>query len=88
MRIDAKKSKYYDAALSKFRARQRLLSAAGLAAEWEQTVRRICTLHYRKTAFISGFQALAAGAKHRDRPSFLERAKAGWGERHGGGGDS
>jgi hypothetical protein len=29
-------------------------------------------------------EALAAGAKRGDQPSFLERAKARWGKRHGG----
>ena len=83
--VDAKKSKYYDAALSNFERARNCYQRAGLAVEWEKTVRRVCALHYRKTGFINGFQALAAGVKHRDRPSFLERAKAGWAERHGGG---
>ena len=48
------------------------------------TVRHVCGTHYRKSAFMSGFQALAAGAKRAEQPSFLERAKARWGERHGG----
>lgn len=81
--VDAKKSKYYDAALSNFERARDCYRRAGLAAEWEQTVRRVCSLHYRKTGFISGFQALAAGAKRGERPSFLERAKTRWGERHG-----
>jgi len=54
-----------------------------LSAEWEKTVRQVCAAHYRKSGFISGFQALAAGAKRSEQPSFLERAKARWGERHG-----
>lgn len=83
--VNAKKSKYYDAALSNFERARDCYQRAGLAAEWEQTVRRVCAAHYRKTGFINGFQALAAGAKHRDRPSFLERAKERWGERHPGG---
>lgn len=81
--VDAKKSKYYDAALSNFERARDCYRRAGLAAEWEQTVRRVCSLHYRKAGFISGFQALAAGAKRGERPSFLERAKTRWSERHG-----
>jgi len=81
--VDAKKSKYYDAALSNFKRARDCYQRAGLADEWEQTVRRVCALHYRKTSFIRGFQALAAGAKRSERPSFLERAKTRWGERHG-----
>jgi hypothetical protein len=80
--VNAKKSKYYDAALSNFERARDCYERAGLAAEWEQTVRCVCAAHYRKTSFISGFQAVATGAKHRDSPSFLERAKARWGERH------
>jgi uncharacterized Zn finger protein len=83
--VNSKKSKYYDAALSNFERARDCYQRAGLAAEWEQTVRRVCAAHYRKTGFINGFQALAAGAKRRDRPSFLERAKARWSERHPGG---
>lgn len=70
--VTAKKSKYYDAALSNFERARDCYQRAGLAAEWEQTVRQVCAAHYRKTGFISGFQALAAGAKHRDRAAFLE----------------
>ena len=84
--VNAKKSKYYDATRSpNFERARDCHPRAGRAAEWEQTVRRVCAAHYRKTAFINGFRALAAGAKHNDRPSFLERAKARWGERHPGG---
>ena len=82
--VDAKKSKYYDAALSNFERARDCYQRAGLSAEWEKTVRQVCAAHYRKSGFISGFQALAAGAKRSEQPSFLERAKARWGERHGG----
>ena len=57
--------------------------AAGLAAKWEQTVRRVCALHNRKMGFIDGFQALVAGAKRSEPPSFLERAKTRWREQDG-----
>ena len=50
---------------------------------WEKTVRQVCAAHFRKTGFISGLQTLAAGAKRRARPGFLERARVRWGERHG-----
>ena len=83
--VNSKKSKYYDAALSNFERARDCYQRAGLAAEWEQTLHRVCAAHYRKTGFIHGFQALLAGAKRRDRPSFLERAKARWSERHPGG---
>jgi len=82
--VDAKKSKYYAAALSNFERARDCYQKAGLSIEWEKTVRHVCGAHYRKSAFIDGFQALAAGAKRAEQPSFLERAKARWGERHGG----
>jgi len=42
---------------------------------------RVSSLHFRKSGFMNGFQALAAGAKRIQQPSFLERAKAHWSER-------
>jgi hypothetical protein len=54
--VDAKKSKYYDAALSNFERARNCYQRAGLAVEWEKTVRRVCALHYRKTGFINGFR--------------------------------
>ena len=83
--VEAKKSKYYDAALSNFERARDCYHRAGLAVEWEETVRRVRAAHSRKTGFISGFETLAAGARRADRPSFLERAKARWGERYRGG---
>jgi hypothetical protein len=42
MRIaNAKKSKYYDAALSNFERARDCYQRAGLAVEWEQIVRRV-----------------------------------------------
>ena len=81
--VDAKKNKYYEAALSNFERARDSYRAAGLAAEWEQTVRRVFTLHYRKGGFIHGFQDLVAGRKRSEPPSFLERAKILRREQHG-----
>jgi hypothetical protein len=81
--VDAKKSKYYDAALYNFERARDCYHRAALASEWEKMVCHVSRSHFRKTAFIRGFQALAAGAKHIEEPSFLERAKARWAERHG-----
>ncbi len=81
--VDAKKSKYYDAAISNFERARDCYQRAGLSAEWEEIVRQVRSAHFRKTSFISEFESLAAGARQADKPSFLERAKARWGERHG-----
>ena len=83
--VDAKKSKYYDATLSNFERARDCYQRAGLAAQWEETVRQVHTAHHRKTGFISEFESVAAGTRRAEKPSFLERAKARWGERDGGG---
>jgi uncharacterized Zn finger protein len=80
--LDARKSKYYEAALNNFERARNCYERAGLAAEWQETVRLVCAAHFRKTAFIGEFKALAAGAKRKDRPSFLDLAKERWGERY------
>lgn len=77
--VNAGKSKYYDAALSDFERAKGCYQRAGLAAEWEETVRQVRARHYRKTGFMSGFEALAAGSRRTLQASFLERAKARWG---------
>ena len=82
--VEAGKSKYYDAAVSNFERARKCYARAGLAAEWEETVRQVRADHRRKTGFLSGFEAVAAGAGHKKQPSFLERAKTRWGGRLGG----
>jgi hypothetical protein len=77
--LNAAKSKYYDAALSNFKRARRCYERAGLAAEWADTVRFVRASHRRKTGFMSGFEALVAGAVRGGQPSFLERAKTRWG---------
>jgi len=77
--VDAKKSKYYDAALSNFERARNCYQKAGLMLEWENVVRQVCAAHFRKTSF----QTLAAGAKRTAGPEFLERAKVRWDEQHG-----
>jgi uncharacterized Zn finger protein len=81
--INAKKSKYYDAALSNFACAKRCYERAGLASEWDATVQSVRSSHHRKTGFMSGFEALAAGSRPETEPSFLERAKTRWSGRYG-----
>ena len=59
--INAKKSKYYDAALSNFERAKHCFERAGLVAEWERTVSQVRVEHHRKIGFISGFERLVAG---------------------------
>ena len=79
--INAKKSKFYDAARSNFERAMRCYQKAGLSAEWEKTVSRVRTGHHRKAGFMPGFEELVAGSAPSDQPSFLERARTRWGKR-------
>ena len=79
--INAKKSKYYAAALSNFESAKRCFERAGLDAEWQKTMGEVRAEHYRKSGFMLGFERLAAGIGPSDEPSFLERAKARWSDR-------
>jgi len=76
--LKAKKSKYYDAALSNFEDARRCYERAGLGANWESFVREVRAEHYRKTGFMRGFEEAAAGGGPSAKPTFLERAKARW----------
>jgi len=79
--VNAKKSKYYGAALSDFEKAKRCFERAGLASKWEKTVSQVRADHRRKKGFLSGFERLVGGSGPSNEPSFLERAKARWGER-------
>jgi hypothetical protein len=76
--LKAKKSKYYDAALSNFEDARRCYVRAGLGPKWESLVREVRAEHHRKTGFMSGFEELVAGGGPSAKPTFLERAKARW----------
>ncbi len=74
--VNAKKSKYYDAALSNFGHAKRCFERAGLDDEWNKTVRQVRADHHRKSSFMPGFERLGKGMGPSDEPSFLDRAKA------------
>jgi len=76
--LKAKKSKYYDAALSNFEDARRCYERAGLAATWASLVREVRGEHHRKTGFMTGFEVVVAGSRPSAKPTFLERAKARW----------
>ena len=84
--VNAKKSKYYGAALSNFERARRCFEIAGLTAAWQRVVERVRSKHHRKTGFMARFEAIVAGLGPSERPSFLERAKARWGARQSGDG--
>ncbi len=76
--LKAKKSKYYDAALSNFEDARRCYERAGGAKQWERLVREVRAEHHRKTGFMPGFEEVVAGGGPSAQPTFLERAKARW----------
>jgi hypothetical protein len=80
--VNAKKSKYYDAALSNFESAKRCFERAGLQGEWQKTVSQVRADHHRKSGFMDGFERLVEGAGPSDEPSFMEQAKARFRERH------
>lgn len=79
--VNAKKSRYYDAALDNFKRAKRCFEKAGLTVEWEKTVKQVRGEHNRKVGFMAGFENIVAGSASNNEPSYLERAKARWGGR-------
>ena len=77
--VNAKKSKYYETAVSNFERAWRCFEKAGRIADWQRVVEKVRSEHHRKTGFMSEFEAVVAGSGPIDRPSFLERAKKRWG---------
>jgi len=88
--LNAKKSKYYDAALSHFEQAKRCYRKAGLNSAWDALVDEIRQTHRRKSAFLPGFEQLVQGKKPNAKPSFLDRTKRRKGSwaRQGSGNDS
>ncbi len=82
--VNAKKSKYYDAALSNFESAKRCFERAGLQGEWQKTVNQVRADHHRKSGFMDGFERLVDGVGPSDEPSFMEQAKARFRGRHRG----
>jgi hypothetical protein len=66
--LTAKKSKYYDTALSHFENARRCYERAGLHGEWTALVANTREAHHRKAGFMAGFERLAAG--HISREAF------------------
>jgi len=73
--LNAKKSKYYDAALDHFDRARRCFQKAGLGKEWEAMVDLIRSEHHRKAGFIQAFDALLSRGSLPRPQSFLDRAR-------------
>jgi len=73
--LNAKKSRYYDAALSHFEQAGRCYKKAGEDLAWQTLVEEILQTHRRKSAFMPGFEKLIQGKRPRAESSFAERTK-------------
>jgi hypothetical protein len=73
--VNAKKSKYYDAALSNFERGRRCFERAGLINQWQRIVKKVRFDRHRKGGFLAGFEEIVGGSGPSRRPSFLQQAK-------------
>jgi tetratricopeptide (TPR) repeat protein len=77
--VDAKKSKYYDAALGNFGRARDCYAAAGQQRELDALVAEVRREHGRKYSFMPGFERVVEGGPAVEpRPSFLDRARSRW----------
>jgi len=75
--LEAKKSKYYGAALGNLEKARKLMLKQGRAEEWAVLAGEIRESHRRKSGFMPGFERLAEGRTER-KPSFRDRARKRW----------
>ena len=73
--LEAKKSKYYDAALGNLAKARKLLLKEGQDQDWAALAGEIRAGHSRKTSFVSRLDRLSER-----EPTFLERARKRWRE--------
>lgn len=73
--LNAKKSKYYSAALDHFDRGRKCFMKAGFENEWKDLVSKVRSDHHRKTGFMAAFEALVSQGCLPKEPSFLERAR-------------
>jgi Family of unknown function (DUF6880) len=76
--LNARKNKYYDAALSHFKNAKRCYERAGVHRKWVACIADVRRAHHRKGGFMADFDRLAAGHDASASPSFLERARNRW----------
>jgi hypothetical protein len=75
--VEAKKSKFYDAALGNLEKARKLMLKQGQAEEWAALAGEIRESHRRKSGFMPGFERLAEGRTER-HPSFRDRVRKRW----------
>ena len=77
--VNAKKSKYYEAAVGNFERARDCYLAAGRRESWDALVTEVRRDHGRKYSFMPDFERVAeGGAAVEPRPSFLDRARSRW----------
>lgn len=76
--LNAKKSRYYDAALSHFEDAKSCFERVGMGQQWDAVVAEVRQAHHRKVGFMPSFERLVAGQGPRQEPSLLERARNRW----------
>lgn len=75
--VEAKKSRYYGAALGNLESARKMLLKQGRAREWESLAAEIRERHGRKYSFMPGFERLDEGRSMKE-PSFRDRARRRW----------
>lgn len=73
--LDAKKSRFYGAALQHLEHARACYEAAGLEANWISLVEELRRVHRRKSSFMPGLERVV---RRVTEPSFVERAKRRW----------
>lgn len=77
--LNAKKSKYYGAALANFEHARDCYAAADQRMAWHALVAQVRQEHGRKYSFMPDFERVVDGGPAEEpRPSFLERARSRW----------
>ncbi|MCP3997070.1 MAG: hypothetical protein GY722_18725 [bacterium] len=73
--LEAKKSKYYGAALRYLERARECYAAAGLEADWISLVEELRRVRRRKSSFMPGLEHVV---RRVPEPSFIERARKRW----------
>lgn len=74
--VEAKKSRYYPAALGHLETARRILLREDRVTDWNRVVAEIRERHHRKSGFMPRFERVVSGHASRPEPSFLDRALA------------
>ena len=76
--LNAKKSRYYDAAIGNMEDAKKCYAKAGRLDEWQRVVAQVRREHSRKLGFMDDFERLVTGEGPSSEPTFIERARSRW----------